>query len=262
MRLGEAALMTRDVRRLAAFYRFLLRLEGEADDPVHQTLLSRETQLTVCRDEACQSGQSVCLAFTVEDIEAEHRRLLAHGVPVEQPPRTQPWGTRNLICLDPDGNRVNLRQFARPTDEGPIRRLTSADRETYLAMARAFYQSDAVLHPVPDSHLEATFAEMLRSDQYAEGFLLLSAGLPAGYALLSKTFSQEAGGRVVWLEELFVLPEYRGRGIGRAFFAYLHEHIPAARYRLEAEPENAGALRLYRSLGYRELPYSQLFKED
>ena len=37
--------------------------------------------------------------------------------------------------------------------------------------------------------------------------------------------------------------------------------MPAARYRLEAEPENEGAVRLYHRMGYKELPYMQLVKE-
>lgn len=34
----------------------------------------------------------------------------------------------------------------------------------------------------------------------------------------------------------------------------------AARLRLEAEPDNTGAIRLYKRLGFEELPYKQLIK--
>ncbi len=39
MRIGEVCLMTRDVIRLADFYRQLLGIEGECSDPVHQFIL-------------------------------------------------------------------------------------------------------------------------------------------------------------------------------------------------------------------------------
>jgi len=73
----------------------------------------------------------------------------------------------------------------------------------------------------------------MRSDEYLECYIFEHGGAPAGYALLNKTFSQEAGGRVVWLEDLFVLPEYRSCGLGREFLDYLEKNVPAARYRLE-----------------------------
>ncbi|MDD3919826.1 MAG: VOC family protein [Eubacteriales bacterium] len=103
-------LLSGQVAEMAAFYRWLLGVAGESDDPVHQTVLGEEPMLTVYRGEGERpQGQTVSLAFTVADVDAEYRRLLAAGVPVVQPPATQPWGARNLCLLDPDGNRVYLR---------------------------------------------------------------------------------------------------------------------------------------------------------
>lgn len=53
----------------------------------------------------------MALAFTVADVDAEHDRLIALGVEVLEPPTTRPWGARNLIVADPDGNRVYLRSW-------------------------------------------------------------------------------------------------------------------------------------------------------
>lgn len=142
-----------------------------------------------------------------------------------------------------------------------IRRITPADRETYLAMAYAFYHSEAVLHAVPDEHYARVFDEMMRSDDYLLGLIFEHEGKTAGYALLCKTWSQEAGGPVVWIDELYVLPVFQGRGIGKAFFAGLEEIAPAARYRLEIEPDNVRAEKLYRSMGFDVLGYKQLVKE-
>ncbi len=256
---GETGLLTRDVCRLGDFYRALLELPP-CGDTAHQTLLEGPVSLTITLDENAAPGRSACVAFTVDDLDAQYDRLLALGVPIEQPPAAQPWGARNLICLDPDGNRVYLRSFSAPEERGPARRMRASDRETYLAMAREFYQSDAVLQPVPESFLQAAFQELMRSDEYMEGYLLCEDGEPVGYAMLCKTFATEPGGSVIWLDELYVRPEHRGKGLGKAFFAYLHKHRPAARYRLEVEPDNEGAMRLYRSLGYRELPYLQMCK--
>lgn len=129
------------------------------------------------------------------------------------------------------------------------------DREHYLSMARDFYASDAVDHPVPDAYLERTFALLLEGSPYAEGFLFEEAGEVVGYALLAKTWSQEAGGLTVWLEELYVVPACRGSGWGRRFFAFLKERMQPARFRLETEPNNERAKALYRRQGFRPLHY-------
>ena len=53
-----------------------------------------------------------------------------------------------------------------------IRKMTENDRELYIRMAEEFYSSDAVLHPVPHEYFERTADEALRSDAYAEIYLL------------------------------------------------------------------------------------------
>ena len=142
-----------------------------------------------------------------------------------------------------------------------IRRITPADRDIYLQMAHEFYHSEAVLHPVPEENYSRAFDEMMASDAYITGLIFETEGCTAGYALLCKTYSQEAGGLAVWIDELYVRPAFRGCGLGRAFFAELQGIAPAARYRLEIEPDNARAEKLYRSMGFEALGYKQLVKD-
>ena len=132
----------------------------------------------------------------------------------------------------------------------------------YMAMATEFYQSDAVLHPIPTSHIEQTFEEITTSSLYAEGYLFEYEGKVAGYSLLAKTFSQEAGGMVLWIEELYIRPEYRNKGLGSAFFEYLDSKTKdqIVRIRLEVEEENEKAMALYEKMGYRPLDYRQMYK--
>lgn len=142
-----------------------------------------------------------------------------------------------------------------------FRKLTSNDKKLYFEFADMFYKSDAVLHPVPEQNIVNTFNELMRSDEYLECYVFENDGEDVGYALLSKTFSQESGGLVVWIEELFVLPEYRSMGFGSRFFKFLETNIPASRYRLEVEPDNTRAAEFYKRMGYKPLPYSQMVRE-
>lgn len=144
-----------------------------------------------------------------------------------------------------------------------IREITKADRNTYLLFAQAFYSLGAVAHPIPRRHLVATFDHLMETDTYAKGYIIEQNGKSVGYALTAKTFSQEAGGYVAWIEELFILPEYRGKGLGSEFFAYVKQHIEptVARIRLEVTEDNRGAIDLYRKQGFEFLPYQQMIKD-
>lgn len=143
-----------------------------------------------------------------------------------------------------------------------VRPMQPSDRAAFVDMAKAFYASDAVLHAVPDWHFDKTFDEVMAQSPYVRGYIICRDEQIAGYALLALTYSNEAGGLVVWFEELFVLPAFQGQGLGREAFAYVEATFEgkAARLRLEVEPDNVRAQALYRQLGYEGLPYSQMVK--
>ena len=144
-----------------------------------------------------------------------------------------------------------------------IRKLTENDRDLYIRLAEEFYSSDAVLHPIPRTYIERTADEALQSDAYAEIYLLECEGEPAGYGLTARTFSQEAGGSVLWIEELYIREQFRSRGLGREFFSYIEEKNKdrTARIRLEVEEKNTRAASLYERLGYEKLDYKQMVKD-
>ncbi len=140
--------------------------------------------------------------------------------------------------------------------------LTVHDESIFIELMHEFYHSPAVLHSVPDTHFQRTFHEIINGSPYAQAFLFRKNGETAGYGLLAKTYSAEAGGLVVWLEEVYIREAFRGLGIGSQFFQFIEKIYEgkAARLRLEVEPDNEGAIRLYERLGYQELPYRQMIK--
>ena len=144
-----------------------------------------------------------------------------------------------------------------------IRPIMPEDRACYLELCREFYSSPAVLHPVPEAYFERTFTQLAEGSPFVEGYLLETETGPAGYALLAVTYSQEAGGQVWWIEELYLRPAFQGRGLGTELFRYLERIRPGAvtRFRLEIEPENRDARRLYERLGFSKLRYAQMIRE-
>lgn len=144
-----------------------------------------------------------------------------------------------------------------------FRPIAPADRETIIGLMKEFYTSPAVLHPVPEENFGKTVDLVLSGSPYADLFLFELDGRTAGYALTAKTYSNEAGGLVVWLEEAYILPDFRGRGLGGRFLDYLADEYPqpVARLRLEVSEGNDGAMRLYRRAGFKPFEYRQMIRE-
>lgn len=143
-----------------------------------------------------------------------------------------------------------------------IRAVNALDRESYLSLSDEFYHSEAVLSPVPSEHFASTWNELMNGTPFAKAYMFECEGNAVGYALLAITWSQEAGGKTVWIEELYLRPEWRGRGLGSEFFSVLKKDFPEAkRFRLEIEPENEGAIRLYQRQGLSFLPYQQMKRD-
>lgn len=144
-----------------------------------------------------------------------------------------------------------------------IRRYEASDRRTVTEMLDEFYHSPAVLHPIPRVHFEKTLNAAEAGNPCVRLYVIESGGRPAGYALLALTFSNEAGGDVVWLDEIYIRPEFQGKGLGNEFFDFFEkEFASAARLRLEVEADNDGAVRLYERRGFRPLEYRQFIKGE
>ncbi len=146
-----------------------------------------------------------------------------------------------------------------------VRDFTQQDRSSVLAMVDMFYNSPGVLHPIPVAHFEQIYNEMCGGGSArVRGLIIEQNGEPAGFCSLSFSYSTEAGGDVVLIEELFMLPQYRGGGLGSEVFSFIHSEYSgkAARLRLEVSPSNEQAIKLYERLGFSHLPYVQMTLES
>ena len=143
-----------------------------------------------------------------------------------------------------------------------IRRFAPEDRNVFLEMCSEFYQTQAVDHAIPRSMMEENFGTVIKGSPYVDGVIIEKDGKPAGYGLISLTYSGEAGGLCVILEEIYIREEHRGGGLGQEFFAWAEEQYPEARrFRLEVTPSNERAMALYRRLGFKPLEYVPMVRE-
>lgn len=139
-----------------------------------------------------------------------------------------------------------------------IRVITNADREEYIKMAEDFYHSDAVSHSIQRENFENAFDEAIKGNPFTELYILEQEGTIAGYAAVAVTYTTEGGGKTLWLDELYIKEQFRGKGLGRSVIEYLKSDMTVKRIRLEITPQNFGAERLYKSLDFYGCDYRQL----
>jgi GNAT superfamily N-acetyltransferase len=126
-------------------------------------------------------------------------------------------------------------------------------KDELLAMMRALYAEDEAASPVDESRFSANVVSLVAQPLRGRIVLFQEHLSLCGYALLIPYWSNEFAGTLLFVDEMFVIPEARNRGIGRNFFKFLRETRPfdAVALALEVNPTNAGARRLYESLGFR-----------
>ncbi len=141
-----------------------------------------------------------------------------------------------------------------------IRNIQERDREEVLSMMRTFYASDAVWSNGSDEIFAADVDACLSDSPYLEGYVFEDDGVLQGYAMVAKSFSTEFGKPCMWLEDIYVAPEFRDRGIGSAFMSYIQNKYTDAIFRLEVEPENERAVHVYEKCGFVVIPYMEMKK--
>ena len=139
-----------------------------------------------------------------------------------------------------------------------IRKMREADRAAVIDMMRVFYASPAVLSDGSEEIFRSDVDVCLGGGPYAEGFVFVEGERLVGYGMIAKSYSTEFGKPCVWIEDIYVVPEHRGRGAGTAFIRLVRETFRDAVIRIEAERENAAAVAAYVKNGFAELPYMEL----
>lgn len=150
-----------------------------------------------------------------------------------------------------------------------IREMTSKDIDSVLDMMRIFYNSPAVLHKASDDILKKDIEDCISDLPFIEGYIIEHNDEIAGYSMLAKSYSTEYAGICIWIEDLYIKPEYRSLGLGTQFFEFVNNKYDsssaassaAVRFRLEVEPSNKQAIHVYKKCGYNELPYIEMTKE-
>lgn len=145
-----------------------------------------------------------------------------------------------------------------------VRPATAADFSLIAQFIRDLAEYERLAHQVRFD--EAALSEHLfGSRPYAEVLIGEIDGVPQGFALFFHNFSTFEGKPGVYLEDLFVRPEARGSGLGKALLAALAQTAverDCARLEWAVLDWNEPAINFYKSLEARPMDEWTTFRVD
>jgi len=121
--------------------------------------------------------------------------------------------------------------------------LAEYERLSHLCVATSEQLADALFGPRPAAEVQIACIDG-------------DSGPAVGFALFCHTFSTFLGRRTLWLEDLYVRPEHRGRGVGQALLrrlASIAKERGCGRFEWAVLDWNAPSIRFYEGLGARLL---------
>jgi ribosomal protein S18 acetylase RimI-like enzyme len=140
---------------------------------------------------------------------------------------------------------------------------THSEDNDIVAMSRELYAEDPAPLPVPEQHTRETLSTLRAEPARGRALVLQLNDAVAGYALLISFWSNELGGEIIVIDELYVRPPYRNQGYARALLTALTRTDtlwprPAVAIELEVTPQNKRAAALYSSLGFQPVKNARL----
>lgn len=136
-----------------------------------------------------------------------------------------------------------------------LREATLADAATLLRMMRALAEQEPGRIEFDQPAALAAVRLLLAEPRFGHTWLLWDGATAVGYVALTISFSFEYRGRDAFIDELYIEPAYRRRGLGRMAmqFAELRaKELGVNAVHLEVDRGNDPAMELYRKIGYAD----------
>jgi len=107
---------------------------------------------------------------------------------------------------------------------------------------------------ISDEQFGTIFEDALNSSELITLMIIENEKEAIGFANLMTIFSVWAHGKALILDDLFLLEEYRGKGLGRKVLAFIENYAKRNEYKrlqFQSEFSNPDAYKFYTKLGYK-----------
>lgn len=124
--------------------------------------------------------------------------------------------------------------------------LEISDITIITQMMQDFYAIDN--YPMDVEVAKTLFQEFISNEHLGKSWLIYSENEIVGYIILTFIFSFEYGGKIAFIDELFIKETARGKGFGKEVIRFIQQEVPKLSLKLlylEVEPHNENAQKLY-----------------
>lgn len=124
--------------------------------------------------------------------------------------------------------------------------LEISDISIITQMMQDFYAIDN--YPMDIEVAKTLFQEFISNEHLGKSWLIYSENEIVGYIILTFIFSFEYGGKIAFVDELFIKETARGKGFGKEAIQFIQQEVPKLSLKLlylEVEPHNENAQKLY-----------------
>lgn len=124
--------------------------------------------------------------------------------------------------------------------------LEIADISIITQMMQNFYAIDN--YPMDVEVAKTLFQEFISNEHLGKSWLIYSENKIVGYIILTFIFSFEYGGKIAFVDELFIKETARGKGFGKEAIQFIQSEVSKLSLKLlylEVEPHNENAQKLY-----------------
>ncbi|WP_297868744.1 GNAT family N-acetyltransferase [uncultured Flavobacterium sp.] len=124
--------------------------------------------------------------------------------------------------------------------------LEIADISIITQMMQDFYAIDN--YPMDFEVAKTLFQEFISNEHLGKSWLIYSENKIVGYIILTFIFSFEYGGKIAFVDELFIKETARGKGFGKEAIQFIQSEVSKLSLKLlylEVEPHNENAQKLY-----------------
>jgi len=131
------------------------------------------------------------------------------------------------------------------------RPILASDIDLTFAMMREFYAIDN--YPMDETRTRELLTTFVDDENLGKAWLVLDDGDVVGYVILTFVFSFEFGGKIAFVDELYISDRARGKGIGAETVAFVKAEAKLLGVKmlyLEVEHHNTIAEKLYLSAGF------------
>ncbi|MEZ4302832.1 MAG: GNAT family N-acetyltransferase [Polyangiaceae bacterium] len=140
-----------------------------------------------------------------------------------------------------------------------VRPAQKTDVPALAALMVEFYGESSF--PLRPEAAARAFTHLIDSPDRGQVWLLVAGGAPAGFVVLTVSFSMEYGALRGFIDDFFITPAHRNKGLGKLALAAVKHACDSRDVRallVEVAPDNGVAQRVYRGAGLDDTGHTLL----